>query len=153
MKIYGGIRLYKIGANTETENILIQYIPEEYIWKNIYTAESNSNAQLDRYLEAIKQEITSKQYLEVGAGEDIKVFYGDEVEETTILPDEVNEYFKVNFFNNGVPIYIAKSMFEPSDYRNRLYLRSEFYFYDSQNQAFEELSNLSASFMQFHPER
>jgi len=79
LKIYDGIRLYKIGANTETENILIQYIPEEYIWKNIYTAESNSNAQLDRYLEAIKQEITSKQYLEVGAGEDIKVFYGDEV--------------------------------------------------------------------------
>lgn len=143
LKNYDGIELHKLGLNYENEAVLIKYLPEKYIWKNVYSIQTDFNLKLDDYIESIKSMITSDKYLENGLVNDIAIYYGDETEDTKfVLTDENNQYHKIDFANLGVPIYIRKSNHIPSDYRSTWYLKAKFYIYDSQNNSAIELNNL-----------
>lgn len=143
LKIYDKIRMYKLGLNAASENIIIKYLPKKFIWKNIYNTNTNYNSSLDDYVESIKDTITSDEYLEIGLGTGADVFYGDEEEVTdSLLSDEVKDYFKIDFANLGVPVYMTKSVFTSSDYRSTQHLRAKFYIYNYQDDSYVELENL-----------
>lgn len=143
LKNYDSIKLHKLGLNTDTETMLIRYLPEKYIWKNIYNIKTDFNSNLAEYIDNIKDSITSDKYLENGLVKDISIYCGDEIEDTDfILADDYNQYHKIDFANLGVPVYIRKSSHIPSDYRSTWHLKAKFYIYDSQNNSAIELNNL-----------
>lgn len=143
LKIYDRIRMYKLGLNAASENIIIKYLPEKFIWKNIYNANTNYDSSLDDYVDSIKDTITSDEYLENGSGIGANVFYGDEEEATDfLLSDDANHYYKIDFANLGIPVYMTKSIFTPSDYRSTQHLRAKFYIYNYQDDSYVELENL-----------
>lgn len=143
LKNYDGIRVHKLGLNADTENILIQYLPEKYIWKNIYNTPTSFEDSLTDYIESIKEVITSDEYLENGSANEILVYYGEEIEDADfVLTDDYNQYYKTDFTNIGLPIYIRKSNHIPSDYRSTWYLKAKFYIYDLETNSAMELDNL-----------
>lgn len=143
LKNYDGIRVHKLGLNADTENTLIQYLPEKYIWKNIYNTPTSFEDSLTDYIERIKEVITSDEYLENGSANEILVYYGEEIEDADfVLTDDYNQYYKTDFANIGLPIYIRKSNHIPSDYRSTWYLKAKFYIYDLETNSAMELDNL-----------
>lgn len=143
LKNYDGIRLYRLGRKAETENLLIKYLPTDYMWKNMYLDRTNFNTELENYFESIKGEITSSQFLEKGSANEIDIFYGDEV--------KVGDYAltgggirneQIDFANLGVPIYFEKANMIPSSTRNTWYLRSRFYIVDPRDHSEVELEDL-----------
>lgn len=95
------------------------------------------------YIDSIKEVITSDEYLEKGTGSGGYVFYGDEEEDIHFpLSDEYNQYYKIDFANMGIPIYMIKSVFESSDYRSTQHLNAKFYINDYQDDSPIELENL-----------
>lgn len=117
LKIYDGVRVYKLGENMEYENLQIQHLPYAYVWKNLYN--TPEGGKWDHYIESIQGEIDSNEYLIDGTNEDeCGVYFGDEEEMTEpfIVPENEkiyagNKYHKIDFANVGVPIYIRKSNF------------------------------------------
>lgn len=143
LKNYDGIRIHKLGANAETENILIKYLPEEYIWKNVYEEQTESRENINSYVESIKETISSDEYIERGNIEVAQLFYGDEKIDTSFpLADEYNQYHKIDFTNTGIPIYIEKSIYIPSNYQTTWHQRAKFYTYDTQADVITELHKL-----------
>lgn len=142
LKNYDGIRIHKLGANAETQNILIKYIPEKYIWKKIYDSKIYSSSDINDYIESIKNVISSSQYLDSGQHESAQ-FYGDEAEADYFpLANEFNQYYKIDFANTDTPVYIRKSNFVPSNYRSTWHLRAKFYIYEPQSDTVLELERL-----------
>ena len=145
LKNYDGVALYKLGNDTVQENILIKYLPYSYMWKNIYnTAEGIG---LEHYIESIKEEMTSDTYLENGRAGDIAVYYGDERAVDILLPenDETNRSdtcYQIDFMNIGIPIYIRKSNFIPSNYNSTWHLKSSFYLRSPKNGSIKTLENM-----------
>ncbi len=150
LKNYDGVRIYKLGSNSEKENLKIKYLPESYIWKNIYN--TSEEIELNSYIENIKAELTSDKYLENGKMEEAEVFYGDEEEaEGFIVPanEELyfsNEYYMIDFANMGVPVYMRKSSFIPSSYRDIWHLRSSFYLQNPEDDSITELDKLEIGY-------
>lgn len=72
LKNYDGIRIYRLGEHAKEDNILIRYLPEDYVWERIYylDLESGWDRELDAYIESIKEEITSDRYMERGLARD-----------------------------------------------------------------------------------
>lgn len=64
IKNFDGIHIHKLGVNAREENLVIKYLPTEYVWKNVYMRADGE--ELDTYLESIEDEITSDRYLENG---------------------------------------------------------------------------------------
>ncbi|MBP3475837.1 MAG: hypothetical protein J6K48_05915 [Lachnospiraceae bacterium] len=151
LKEVDGIRIHKLGNDGAAENILIRYLPETYVWKNIY---SNENAgfgeELEDYIDSIKDEITSDAYLENGGTEDPGVYFGDETEDMDFVVEKdvriyyENHYHKIDFANIGVPVYMRKSNFIPS---NSLcwHATGEFYLYDKAQDSAIALENMDLS--------
>lgn len=150
LKNYDGVRIYKLRDNTEQENLKIKYLPYNYVWKNIYNA--SEGVELDAYLERIKGDITSDEYLENGRAEGVSVFYGDEEEadDFTVPEDEEkyfsNEYYRIDFANIGVPVYMRKSNLVPSSYRDIWHLRSVFYIQNPEDDLISELDKLEIGY-------
>lgn len=150
LKNYDGVRIYKLGDNSGKENLKIKYLPENYIWKNIYN--SSEKIELNGYIESIKTDITSDEYLENGRMEGPAVFYGDEEEAESFIVQEneeryfSNEYYRIDFANIGVPVYMRKSSFIPSSYRDGWHLRSNFYLQNPDDDAITELDKLEIGY-------
>ena len=150
LKNYDGVRVYKLGDNAKQENIKIKYIPYNYIWQNIYN--TSEGAQLDTYIESIKGDITSDEYLENGKSEGAAVYYGDEVKaDNFIVPKNEeqyfsNEYYRIDFVNIGTPVYMRKSNLIPSSDRDIWHLRSKFYMQDPEDNSIDELDQLEIGY-------
>lgn len=143
LKIYDGIRIHKLGMNADTDNILISYVADTYIWKNIRNIQINVSDEINKYIDSIKEIITSDKYLENGLGDDLYLFYGDEAEAKNFaLADTYNQYYKIDYANIGIPIYIRKSNHIPSDYRSTWHLRAKFYVNDIKSNSVQELKHL-----------
>lgn len=141
IKVYDGIRVHKLGPQAEKENILIKYLPNKYIWKNVYDSQTNSG--IADYIDTIKDTITSSEYLENGRTEGVQVFFGDEIKMKDFpLADDYNEYYKIDFSNVGLPVYIRKSSHIPSDYQSTWHLKTKFYALSSQSNEVMEFKNL-----------
>lgn len=148
LKCVDGFKIHKLDVNASNENILIRYLPERYIWENIINRMEIEYAdELDNYINRIKKEITSDKYLENGMQTDIDIYIGDEIKDTTFDNKETmeignhNNNYMIDFTNSGIPVYIQKSNFIPS---NGLcwHIRAKFYICDSCNQSFLELENM-----------
>lgn len=147
LKIYDGIRIYKIGEDMEYENLLIKYLPYEYVWKNLYN--TSEGAKWKEYLESIREEITSDKYLENGTDESgCSVYFGDEEKvENFIVPENErryysNEYHKIDFANIGIPVYMRKSNFYSSNTYTTWFLKCLFYLRDPMEDSIVELENM-----------
>ena len=142
IKNFDGIHIHKLGVNAREENLIIKYLPTEYVWKNVYMRADVE--ELDTYLESIKDEITSDRYLENGKEKDIDIYYGDE---TVFVPnsDEAfldDGYYKVDFLNIGRPIYIQKSNHIPSNTYSMWFLKCNFKMQNLENNTMVELDNM-----------
>ena len=140
-----GIRIHKLGTNALEENILIRYVPEHYAWKNIYDNEDTElGAELEDYIDNIRPEITSDEYLENGDESGIHIYYGDEV----YAPDFVVEneqygktdYYQIDFANIGVPVYLRKHSRFPPHFP--CFVRAEFYLCDEEWDEVLKLENM-----------
>lgn len=137
-----GIRIHKLGEDALHENILIRYTPQHYAWKNSYYNEDISfNAELDEYIDSIKSEITSDEYLEKGQDECPNEYLGDEAEAWDFVVENNHRYYKIDFANIEIPVYMLKSStFPPRGW----HIRTEFYLYDKKQDAVLELENLGS---------
>lgn len=142
LKNYDGIRLHRLGLNSDSENILIRYLLQDYIWKNIYINQDYSTRNITDYIDGIKEKITSNEYLENGSVSELYILNGEEEETDFILADENNRYYKIDFANLGVPVYINKSNHAPSNYNSTWYLKAKFYIYNHITDSVMELDNL-----------
>lgn len=142
LKTDDGIRIHKLGEHADTENILIRYLPKEYIWKNIRELQIDCKGELEQYIESIKDIITSE-YLDNGTGK-VSVFNEDEANDTVkiLTEDFVIEYGSIDFANLGIPVYLTKGLYFPDTSHDSMCLLSEFYIRDSQKDSFIELEKL-----------
>lgn len=150
LKNYDGVRIYKLGNDAGQENLKIKYLPYNYIWQNIYN--TSAGLELDTYIESIKEEVTSDKYMENGKAEEVSVFYGDEEEadDFTVPEDEEkyfsNEYYRIDFANIGIPVYLRKSNLVPSSYRDIWHLRSTFYMLSPKDNSISKLDKLEIGY-------
>ncbi|MDE5598945.1 MAG: hypothetical protein K2J04_14105, partial [Lachnospiraceae bacterium] len=150
MKIYDGVRIYKLGENMEYENLQIKHLPYAFVWKNLYN--TSEGRKLDNYIKSIQDEITSEEYLDNGTdGSGMGVYFGDEeeVEEDFIVPENdvyaSNTYQQIDFTNMGIPIYMRKSNHIPSNYYTTWSLISRFYLRNPLNDSIVTLQNMKIS--------
>lgn len=152
LKIYDGVRVYKLGENMEYENLQIQHLPYAYVWKNLYN--TPEGGKWDRYIESIQGEIDSNEYLIDGTNEgECRVYFGDEEEVTEpfIVPENEktyagNKYHKIDFTNIGIPIYMRKFNFYPSNYHTTWHLKSLFYLQNPQDDLIVKLQNMEVNY-------
>lgn len=146
LKNYDGVCIYNLRENAEQNTLKIKYLPYKYVWKNIYN--TSEGEELDTYIKGIKENSTLDAYLESGKAADIDVFYGDEEKaENFIIPEDEeqyfsNEYYKIDFANIGIPVYMRKSNLIPSSYRDIWHLRSSFYLQNSKDTSICELNEM-----------
>lgn len=152
LKEYDGIRIHKLEDDPEAENLLIRYLPEQYIWKKlyfgpVYSLDSETGESIDEYVEKVKEEIMSDSYLDVGTSlHGIKVYYGDEEETTDFVLNPDGPYdtiYKMDIANCNMPVYIWKTEYTPSNIGTSEYLKIRFYLYDPQTDSSVELDRLS----------
>lgn len=148
MKIYDGVRVYKLGANMEYENIQIKHLPYAFVRKNLYN--TSEGMKLDSYIENVWEEITSDKYLNNGTdGSGMGVYFGDEeeVEEDFIVPENEERYsgstyHQIDFTNMGIPIYMRKSNYTPSNQYTTASLKSGFYLRNPLDDSIVTLQNM-----------
>lgn len=142
LKNYDRIRIHRLGPDAEHETVTIQYLPERYVWNNLYS--SGSDSELEAYLESIRDEITSDKYLENGTAGEPELFWGDEApdEEFPLTNGSIDQYYRIDFANMGIPVYIRKSNLIPSSYRDVWQLRIRFYLQDGNAGSVKELEKL-----------
>lgn len=134
LKCNDGIRAYRLNENAGRENILVRYIPEEYVWENLYMTEDKL---VRDYVENIRDVITSEEYIERGARYNYyNVMEGDETKDTEDLSTEGNkEFYKIDFTNTEIPVYIERVLYEPSNsYQGQICLKFSFYLYNTEKE-------------------
>lgn len=137
-----GIRIHKLGTDALHENILVKYLPESYAWKNIYDNDDiDFGAELDEYIDSIKAVITSDEYLQNGQEKDPRVYFGDETEDLDSVVEEGKRFYKIDFANIGVPVYMSKGGHFPM-YNWSIWTR--FYLHDGKHDMVLELENLGS---------
>ena len=137
-KYYDGIRAHRLGLNTQNENILVRYLPTEYVWRNAYDI---GNIHLNEYIESMKDVITSDNYLENGLSGTIESIIGDETFADGFMDRTL---FEADFANIGFPVLFERYSFIPSDYRSVWHLRSSFYLYDAESSELLNIPNLES---------
>lgn len=127
MKIYDGVRIYKLGENMEYENLQIKHLPYAFVWKNLYNA--SEGRKLDNYIKSIQDEITSEEYLGNGTdGSGFSMYVGDEEEaEDFIVPESerrhiIGMYYQIDFTNPDTDGYSVTAKRICSDGKGILHL-------------------------------
>lgn len=152
LKQFDGIRLHRLTENPLQENLQIRYLPQEYVWNEIEVLrqpiEKNPfeiDEQIDEYLESIKEEITSDVYLDIGNSfNGIYEYYGEEEKTTDFVLESNPDYmlYKMDIANMGIPVYLWKSVYVPSNISTSEYLRIGFYLYDAKTDTIFDLTKL-----------
>lgn len=140
-----GIRIHKLGTDALKENILIRYVPEHYVWKNIYdNKDTEFGTELEDYIDSIRSEVTSDEYLENGDESGIHIYYGDEVYAPDFVVESEQygkaEYYQIDFANIGVPVYMRKHNHFPPHFP--CFVRAEFYLCDEEQNEVLKLENM-----------
>jgi len=145
LKAYDGIRIHRISEFAQEETVLIKYLPSRYFWKNMYILPSFNELEIAQYIDAIKEPLTQLGYIDTGIIAGNNVFIGDEeLSEAFPLSHNggENEYYKIDFTNSGKPLYVWKSLFEPSN-TSTMRLNVVFYTYDNLEEQLHKLDSLS----------
>ncbi len=140
MKNFDGFVLHKLGERAKEETLNICYWPKKYVWKNYY--ESEQNKELEEYIEGIKEEITSEKYLENGKAKNIGVYVGKESQDPDFPVEDWKRYRKIDLANIGIPVYMKRGNFIPSNYWNTWHLTVEFYMEDPMRESIRELEEM-----------
>ena len=149
LKEYDGIRIHKLGDDSGAENLLIRYLPEQYICKKLYSdlvdmPDEQTGEFLDEYVEKIIKEFMSNGYLDVGTERyGMDVYYGDEEKTEDIVLEPYDIVYKMDIANCNTPVYIWKTEYVPSNIGTSEYLKIRFYLYDMQTDSVVELEQLS----------
>lgn len=144
LKEYDGVRLHKLDSQPETDNLLIRYLPKKYTYRRLYfngNAASEIREGIEEYLEKTGTELMTAKYLDCGTGT-VEEYYGDERETDKAL-ETWQPLYMADIANCGLPVYMSKSEYEPSNMSMAEYLKIGFYYYDSQEDALVKLENLS----------
>jgi len=144
LKEYDGVRLHKLDSQPETQNLLIRYLPKEYTRRQLYfnaNATSEIGESIEDYLEKTGAEFMTAQYLDYGKGT-VDEYYGDEEKAEKVL--ETGEaVYMADIANCGLPIYMSKSEYEPSNMSTAEYLKIRFYYFNPEEDVFVKMENLS----------
>lgn len=133
LKLYDGVRIYRLGKNVDEENVLIQYLPKEYSWYTVFACKDKNAEKISDYIDEIKGLIMSSKYVENGEAKDIGLFDGDEKLGISFTQEELSFGRGIDICNTGSTIYIDKSNHIPSDQRSVWYFRAHFYIYDEES--------------------
>lgn len=136
-KSYDGIRIHKLGAAADTENLLIRYMPKDYVWKTLYGGDDSE--ELDQYISKVQEEFEAEGYLNMdgGAGK----YMGCEVEVPDFpLTEKYKKYYKADIANIGEPIYFYKGLFETSNSSLAMHMQAFFFLYDEYKEQETELA-------------
>ena len=110
-----GIRMYRLNDNPEEENLLVCYLPKEYVWTDSYHTYDRGEdvrEEIDLYVDEIRQVFKPGNYLR--GSDDYKapeIYFGDEKEWDHIKINQVNYKglaYKVDIANCGLPVYVGK---------------------------------------------
>lgn len=111
---FDGIRIYNLADDLWKKCLIIRYLPEEYVWSDLYRfrdMDDKAQEEMDLYLEKIKEEFASGNYL----GNGIRVYCGDERNGVpiTIQAPGLQEgcmAYPVDAANCGEPVYVWKDL-------------------------------------------
>lgn len=131
LKNYDGVKIHKLEQNAEQENILIRYIPKEFVVENLSVSDIDANEKIESYIQEIKTDLRNGKYLDAGNGEDWDCLMGDEVlDEQFPLTSEFEKYVKADMANIGIDVYFQKKIFIPSNTAFSAYYKTDFYLRD-----------------------
>ena len=104
-------------------------------------ATSEIGESIEDYLEKTGAEFMTAQYLDYGKGT-VDEYYGDEEKAEKVL--ETGEaVYMADIANCGLPIYMSKSEYEPSNMSTAEYLKIRFYYFNPEEDVFVKMENLS----------
>lgn len=118
LKIHDRVRLHRLGDAPGEECLVIKYVPASYLWNNKF--DMYEGGELEAYIKRIQDDVTSERYLDRGMDLDMAVYDGDERRGQ-------EEMGVIDFTNTGVPVYMDKSSFVPSNDSLQWGLRCKFY--------------------------
>lgn len=131
LKNYDGVKVHRLEQDAEHENILIRYIPKEFVVENLSVSDIDANEKIEAYIQEIKTDLQNGKYLDAGNGEDWDCLMGDEVlEEQFPLTSEFDKYVKADMANIGIDVYFQKKIFIPSNTAFSAYYKTDFYLWD-----------------------
>ncbi len=131
LKNYDGIKVHRLEQDAEQENILIRYIPEEFVVENLSVSDNGANEKIELYIQDIKDDLLKGKYLDKGMGDDWHCFMGEESpEEQFPLTGEYEKYVKADIANIGVDVYFQKKIFIPSNSAFSAHYKTDFYLWD-----------------------
>lgn len=153
LKVRDGIRIYKL-LGTEYDNLLVRYLPDEFVWKRLYHDGSKGgdavNAEIEAYIDILKEEITSGGYIDDGTLAGMEVYYGDEemvpdmeIDSSNVVLRPYKPIYKIDLANCSLPVFLWKTEYTPSNTATYEHLKIKFFFYDEKEQDFVELEELS----------
>lgn len=159
LKVCDGIRIHKL-LGTKYENILIRYIPEQFIWKCLYSGkiEDEDVVDIDAYINIIKEDMISNGYMDNGTQQwGMKVYYGDEeivpdlvIDSSSLVLGSYKPIYKIDLANCNLPIFLWKTEYVPSNTRTSEYLKIKFFYYDEVKKTFCELKELNQDDWSYH---
>lgn len=143
LKTSDGFRIHRIESKEKMDNILIRFLPKEYSWKTIHNRQTEYSNYLNQYIEEIKDDITSK-YINNDGTESTSLLYGDESKKTEIISWQGKdiECCIMDFANLGVPVYISKYLYFPSNGLT-MHIIANFYIVNAQTKSVVMLDNLT----------
>lgn len=145
LAVCDGIRIHRLESDPEQENLLLRYLPEEYVWKKYLYYNGKYSSQedaLDNYIEEIKAEITSEDYLDRGMNPNgVTCYCIGEEESPDIKADPYSTTYKMDIANCGLPVYFWKTVtYYPSISEH---LKIHFYYFDEESDSVVELEQLA----------
>lgn len=125
---YDGLEICKLGIQSQSEHMMVRYIPDEYQWEKLYlTHGQHENEEiLESYLKSIREALTASETIERGQEQNIRLFIGEEKESEEITLDEEINQFSMEYFgtklyaidlaNVGEPVYIKRNIIMSDSY-------------------------------------
>jgi len=128
-KFVDTVYIYKLLPVRLENYVSIEFLPEAFTWENIYANGQSYTAAVTDYINSIQDDLMAKSPI----NDDIQVYIGDETEnighdrQLRLKSVGGNEtYYEIDFNNDGIPEYLEKHFWFPSNY-TRLYLMNDTY--------------------------
>lgn len=156
-----GVGICRLMDNPTKEIFSIWYLPYTFDMEQIYTSNEilEVEEKMDTYMEQVKKDIMSGNYLDNGVYSDgMEVYMGDEkmseyatlkvrtqfpYVESNVEPEHDGIAYQMDIANCGLPVYVWREYALSYINGKPEYMRICFYFYDSLTDSYEELSQLS----------
>ena len=133
------VSIFKLLPDQIGGYVTIELSPEKYEWKNIYSYGQQHERAITNYVDSIKDDLMIKSPI----SDDIEVYKGDENENfdydrllrlksvsgSNFTSDEL--FYEIDFNNDGIPEYIDKRFWFPSNYTTLHIVNNTYKFTDT----------------------